>query len=119
MINIDILNNIGIDYSEGLERFMFDQELYEAVLSAFVESDAYDKSIKAYKDNNIENLMYVVHEVKGSSGNAGLYKLYVESCMLMNLLRSPSYTEDEYIDCYNKYIVEYEKVYKGIKKALL
>ena len=118
MIKADVLNKAGIDYSAGLERFMGDPELYEMVLAAFVRADVAERARAAYETNDRDTLLAVVHEAKGSSGNAGLTGVYAEASVLVALLRSGSYTEDALSEGFRLFETTYLKARNGIKAAL-
>lgn len=118
MINAEKLNEVGIDYQAGLSRFMDNLELYEAVLNAFLSDNISERAQDAYENRDYETLYSVIHGVKGSSGNAGLTKLYIETSNFAALLHSKNFTEDEVIEHYNRFERAYTKTYDGIKSAL-
>ena len=118
MINAEVLTKAGIDYQAGLTRFMNDPELYEAVLTAFASEDVLERAQAAYDADDREGLLRVVHEAKGSGGNAGLDRLYAEASALVSLLRGPSYTDDELAEVYQRFTAAYLSARKGIRAAL-
>lgn len=118
MIKAEELNKAGIDYSAGLKRFMDDPELYEMVLAAFLRADTSRRARAAYDAHDHETLLSVVHEVKGSGGNAGLDRLYTEASALVVLLRSRDYTEDELMKSYMRFEAAYLTAQEAIKEAL-
>lgn len=112
------LNKAGIDYSAGLKRFMDDAALYEMVLAAFARADTPQRARAAYDANDRETLLSVVHEAKGSSGNAGLELLYTEASALVKLLRSQGYTDDELAQGFLRFEKCYLSMQEAIKAAL-
>lgn len=114
MIDKNVLNAAGIDYSEGLERFMGDTELYEMVLRAFVRADIAERSRAAYDKNDREALLRAVHEAKGSCGNAGLNQIYVKAGALVKLLRGGDYIEEELTESF----LQFEKAYLSTQTAI-
>lgn len=114
MIHADVLNNAGIDYAAGLERFMGDPALYEMVLSAFLRADVATRARAAFDAHDHEALLAAVHEAKGAGGNAGLDLIYREANALVLLLRSGSYTEDELA----KGFLRFEKAYLSARTAI-
>lgn len=114
MIHADTLRAAGIDYDAGLERFMGDPELYEMVLASFARSDMARRARAAYDANDRDALLKVVHEAKGSSGNAGLDRLYAEASELVKLLRSHDYAEAEYTERY----LGFEALYGAVRAAI-
>ena len=118
MINAEMLNNAGIDYAAGLERFLNDADLYAAVLTAFVSEDVLERAQKAYRADDRQLLLRTVHEAKGSSGNAGLDFVYAEASALVALLRSTGYTDEELKETYDHFTAAYMKARSAIKAAL-
>lgn len=118
MINAELLNQAGISYEEGMNRFMDDAELYEAVLEAFLDEDILERATAAYEAKDNAQLLRVVHEAKGSGGNAGLDKLYAEASALVKLLRSPSFTGDALDIDYERFVKAYTVARDGIRAAL-
>lgn len=118
MIDAERLTRAGIDYAAGLERFMNDPELYEAVLTAFAGENILDRARVAYEKKDYAQLLNVVHEAKGSGGNAGLDNVYAEASALVKLLRSPSYTDEEVKEDYERFARTYTASQDGIKAAL-
>lgn len=118
MIKAEELNKAGIDFNAGLTRFMGDSELYERVLAAFLRADTSRRARAAYDANDRETLLSVVHEVKGSSGNAGLDLLYTEASSLVKLLRSNDYTDDELTENFRRFEQNYLSAQTAIKAAI-
>ena len=118
MINADALNKAGVDYNAGLKRFMNDPELYEMVLAAFARADIAQRARAAYDANDRETLLKVVHEAKGSGGNAGLDKVYVEASALVKMLRSHDYTDDELTQGFERFESAYMTICDAVKASL-
>ena len=114
MIDKDVLNAAGIDYSEGLERFSGDAEFYEMVLRAFVRADIAERSRAAFDADDREALLSAAHEAKGSGGNAGLKRIYAQASALVKLLRSGDYTEEELTESF----LQFEKAYLSTQTAI-
>lgn len=118
MINPEKLRDAGIDYDAGLERFMNDKSLYEAVLRAYIEKDIRVRAKNAFDSGNMTELMKIVHEQKGSSGNAGFSVLYKKASALVALMRSENYSQFELKETYGEFEEEYIKVFEAVKSAL-
>ena len=118
MINAEELNKAGISYEAGMERFMNDAELYEAVLSAFSGEDMAERAQAAFDAGDRQGLMRVAHEAKGSGGNAGLDRVYAEANALVKLLRSEGYTDDELTEDYRRFNEAYIAARDAIRAAL-
>lgn len=118
MIEPEELNKAGIDYNAGLARFMGDPSFYELVLDAFARADIPQRARAAYDSNDRETLLSVVHEAKGSSGNAGLNLLYAEARALVKLLRSQDYTDAELSESYLRFESTYLSTQSAIKASI-
>lgn len=118
MMNAEMLKKAGVNYNAGLTRFMGDRQLYERVLSIFVHDDLPQRARAAYDSDDRDTLRRIVHEAKGSSGNADLTNVYDKACALTTLLRSEDYTDDELrvgFLCFEK---TYSMMQKAIKAAM-
>ncbi|MDO4546691.1 MAG: Hpt domain-containing protein [Clostridia bacterium] len=88
MMNIARLEQAGVNYHKGVNRFLGDAELYELVLMSFLDSDILARSEDAYNSRDYKKLFECVHEMKGASGNADMEALYRISCTLTETLRN-------------------------------
>ena len=118
MINAERLSQAGIDYDAGMRRFLNDAELYEAVLTAFVDEDILERAEAAYRAGDRDGLFRVIHEAKGSGGNAGLDDVYAEASALVLLLRGNACTAGELTDAYERFVRAYTAARDGILAAL-
>ena len=103
MIHANILKDAGIDCDAGLERFMKDAELYEAVLSAFAADDIVERARAAFDGRNTDMLLRVIHEAKGASGNAGMDAVYTLSAETVAMLRKADFTEEALAESYLRF----------------
>lgn len=117
-MNIKYLTDAGIDYKAGVERFLDDPELYEAILNAFLNDDLLSRAEAAYESGDRNALRLVIHEAKGSSGNAGFLNIYAAASELSALLRGGNYTDDELRAGFRRFESVYSTVYSGVSAAL-
>lgn len=82
-----ILAKYGIDYQQGLERCMGDEEFYERFLAMFLNDDAFERAALAYEKRDLEALFQCLHELKGVCGNAAMTELYEAVCPIVEMLR--------------------------------
>lgn len=118
MMNIELLKKAGIDYEAGLKRFLNDSELYEDVLTAFAADDLLERAQEAFRGGDRQQLLKVVHEAKGSCGNADLTNAYTEASALVTMLRSINCTDEEVAEGFKRFEETYEFVRNGIRAAL-
>ncbi len=78
----------GIDIEEGLERWMYDTDMYREILVHVyeTESDRVDNIIKALSVGDIEKAQYIVHALKGVAGNISATHLYEAASILERAL---------------------------------
>lgn len=118
-MNISFLQDAGIDYTAGIQRFMGDVALYQTILTMFFQDDCLARAETAYAQGDNDALLTVAHEVKGSSGNADMTRLYHASCDLVDLLRkNPTATTKDITPTYESFRRAYLATLEGIRKAL-
>ncbi len=66
----------GIDYKQGLERFSGNAELYEKFLVKFAMNEEAAKAAELLESGDIEGAFFVIHTLKGTSGNLSINGLY-------------------------------------------
>lgn len=118
MMNTERLLDAGIDYKAGVNRFQGDADLYEVVLKAFLKETILEQAQAAYENDDFSTLYRCVHEIKGSSGNMDMTKLYGASSQMVSLLRSNTRAVQELEICFKKLKDAYEMAYEGIQEAM-
>lgn len=116
-LDASMLMRAGVDYDAGIARFLGDKELYEEVLSAFLADDSLSKARCAFEKRQGDELLAVVHEVKGSSGNADMVDLFKASCDLVLLLRSRPFSDEDLREAFSSFEAAYETAREGIRTA--
>lgn len=87
-MDINDLQSNGIDYIEGLDRFRKNKNIFHEVLIDFIDDESFQESKKAFLNNDYDNLLLTVHELKGVSGNIGLSTLHDKAAVVVDLLRA-------------------------------
>ena len=87
MMNIEALNQAGIDYHRGVTRFMEDAVLYESMLTAYLDEDTYARMESAFAAGDYRQAFACVHELKGLSSNLDMVDLNAACRTLTELLR--------------------------------
>ena len=74
---ISCMENIdGLNTGKGLERFDWDEKLYQRVLQSFVTNTRIIlETIEDVKEGNLEDYIFAVHGIKGSSRGIGADKV--------------------------------------------
>ena len=116
-MDIRVLEEYGINYKSGLERFLGDVELYEMVLDAFLKDTTLEKAKNALEEKDYKQLFEFIHQLKGSSGSSDMIELYNASCKLVELLRNDVYDEERIYECFFEVESSYIRTKEGITKA--
>lgn len=108
------IENAGINYNEGLERFANNQALYEKFLFKFKNDPNFSDLQKYIKEEDWENAFKSAHALKGISGNLSLENIYDTTRKIVEDLRinkTNNITElnNELINYYNKCIEVLQK----------
>lgn len=100
MTNIKELEAAGIDYEEGLTRFMDDAELFNSILVSFLDDTTFNEAQMAMNEKNYPQLMECTHAIKGVAGNLSMSRLYKASSELTELLRGKVPFDDKTAEAY-------------------
>jgi HPt (histidine-containing phosphotransfer) domain-containing protein len=117
-MDIKGLERAGIDYEEGLERFMGDADLYQMVLRSFLDDGCLERARTAFDARDADGLFSCAHETKGSAGNASMTDLYRAACALVETLRAGRFVDDEVAPAFADFTDAYGRARSGISKAL-
>lgn len=77
----------GIEYGQGLERFMGKKELYHRFLGKFLNDASYRDFCTAYEAGDLVTSEKTVHTLKGTSGNLSLMRLYRAADAMVQAIR--------------------------------
>ncbi len=77
----------GIEYGQGLERFMGKKELYHRFLGKFLDDASYRDFCTAYEAGDLVTSEKTVHTLKGTSGNLSLMRLYRAADAMVQAVR--------------------------------
>ncbi|MEA4816148.1 MAG: Hpt domain-containing protein [Lachnospiraceae bacterium] len=115
---MDILKLIdsGINYEEGLKRFLGNHEMYERMLVVFINDENFKNAKKNIKDKNYEALFSCVHEIKGMSGNLSLTSLYNEASEFVCFLKNKNFKD--FNEAFSRFENEYLKIVSAIEAAV-
>jgi PAS domain S-box-containing protein len=113
--NIEIPNLKDINTQEGLSRVNNNAKLYQKILLNFYDSNTniIEQIKQAYKTNNEELALRLVHTIKGVSGNIGANNLHISTKELEDALKNKNYTSLE--ELLRLYSIELNKVLDSIK----
>lgn len=105
----------GISYDEALLRFVGNEKLYEKYLVKFLDDKHMEDAVKAYKEGKSEELLELVHALKGEAGTLGLMELFAACSAVVADLRNQRLTELE--EKMHRIDTAYEKCVGIIREA--
>lgn len=115
-MNKEILVSHGIEYDKGLARFAGDVEIYEMVLMSFLEDTCLETAKAALEKGDYETIFAVTHELKGSSGNCDMTRLFRISDELCEMTRGGKYKGNE--DAVKARFPEFEEAYTQVIEGI-
>lgn len=88
MMNRDLLLAAGIDYEDGLYRFMNNPQLYEKFIRHFLEDPTFGELRESLARADTELAFRAAHTLKGVAGNLSLRSLLTAVDPVVEALRS-------------------------------
>jgi len=77
----------GINYDEGVARFVGNAEMYEHFLNEFLSDPTFALLDTAMGEKNISSAFQAAHTLKGVTGNLSMDRLYQKLAALTDALR--------------------------------
>lgn len=84
----ELLTANGVDYSEAMDRFGGNEELYWRIAAKFPDDPHYAELEAALERNDIEAAYRHAHALKGVAGNLSFGTLYRAACRVTDVLHS-------------------------------
>jgi len=78
---------VGINYEEGVSRFVGNAQLYEKFLREFLRDTTFAELSAAMQKGDVEAAFRAGHTLKGRTGNLSLTALYAHLVALVDALR--------------------------------
>lgn len=96
----------GIDYDEGVEKFMGERELYEGLLVDFLTENTFDEAERCLKVGDGDGFLRAVHAMKSVTGTLAMNGLYRLCFDTVEALRGgdESYAEELFSEAYLAYL---------------
>lgn len=115
-MKVQVLMDAGIDYDDGLIRFMGFKDIYENFIIEFPNDLSFQLALDSFKQKNYEQMFFNLHALKGVAGNLSLKRLYKIIYEVVELLRFKKYAEVEVP--FNLLIKEYQVVIDAINISI-
>ncbi len=116
-MNTAILKAAGIDYDNGIRRFMDDREIYEDALNIFAEQINLNGVNDAFKSKDYPRMFDEIHSLKGAVGSLEMTYLYSSVCTLTELLRNAPYSENDIALELRRTTIEFDRLVRAINSA--
>ena len=78
----------GINYNEGVERFVGSAQMYEMFLKKFLDDETFKALDEAMENGNVKEAFNAAHTLKGVTGNLSLNRLFEKLEPFVEVLRS-------------------------------
>jgi HPt (histidine-containing phosphotransfer) domain-containing protein len=88
------LEQAGVDYDKGLERFMGNVALYHKFLLKFLVDGSYADFVKELAAGDLVLAEKSVHTLKGTSGNLSLMRLFEAADATVQAIRTGQGSEE-------------------------
>ncbi len=112
-----ILQDVGVDVDEALDRFVDDEELYIECLAKFSENANLKDLLDAIETNDAKVCFEKAHLIKGVASNLGFDYLYKDIAILTDVFRAGSMKYDAYN--LDDVIEDYNNVLEAINKVII
>ncbi len=109
---IKILEDIGVDYDDVMERFVDNDALYLKCLYKFLEDDNFKTMCEGIEEKDALKAFEGAHALKGVSANLGFEDLVMEVCIITEVFRAGRLDYNE--SNFERLKSEYEKTIKAI-----
>ncbi|MCI2056543.1 MAG: Hpt domain-containing protein [Oscillibacter sp.] len=120
-MNREHLIAAGVDYDEGLHRFMGKTEKYEKYLRMIFQESSMDDLLRFLQEKNYSEAFRAAHTLKGNSGNLSMNRFYHTINPLVETLRgsdgpnAPVSSEDP-MPLYEKVKEAYEQARRAVEE---
>lgn len=106
------LSKAGVSATEGIERFNGDKEMYEEVLTNFVNDTSFAQLCEAVENKDVDAAFKAAHSLKGVAGNLSMNRLFDDIYPMVEILRAGSLEQVE------DYMVTVKKDYEDVIQAI-
>ncbi len=86
-MDIQILEQAGIHYKEGVNRFMGKAEMYEKYMEKFLKDQTFLSFKEAMEEKDYPKAFREAHNLKGVAGNLSFHTLFEEVSQEVEFLR--------------------------------
>ncbi len=117
-IQLDILESLGADYQEIMERFLENEDFYLKLLEKFSKKPDIYEIEAALDKEDFEGAFRLAHSIKGGSANMGLTYLSEAMVELTDALRNPPYDMEKIRPLYSEAKANFEDTMAQVEIVL-
>lgn len=113
-MNLIKLEKLGLNYEEGLHRFMGNEGLYNKFLVKFISNTDSEKLKQAIEKNDYKVAFFYAHSLKGIVGDLSLNTLFDDVCRVVEDVREdvkPTLKKD-----FKSYYKNYLNIIEALKE---
>ncbi|SFB84769.1 Hpt domain-containing protein [Ruminococcus albus] len=107
----------GIDYADGLEKFMDEELLYCGLLVNFLTENTFEEAKRCMDSGDDEGVMRAVHSMKSVTGTLSMYELYTLCYDTVDALRGGD--RESALDSFGRAYEVYKRTVECIKRVIV
>lgn len=114
-MNGKILVNSGVEYYDGVRKFMNRTDIYERLLKNFVKENSFEEAKEAINKKDFDKVLKSIHGMKSVTGTLCMPLLYEKCCIIVDQIRAENFqkAEEEFKIAYDSY----QKIISAIQKS--
>ena len=112
--DIKRLEDCGLDYNEGLERFLGEAELFDGLLINFLTDNEFDEAKRCVDNGDLKGAEKAVHAMKSTTGTLSMNGLYKLCCEAMDAIREGDAERTKLI--FGKAYEEYKRIAECLRE---
>lgn len=111
----DILTKSGVEYDEGIEKFLGEKELYDELLVNFLTDNTFDEAKSCVEREDYEGVLRTIHAMKSVTGTLCMNKLYRKCCQVVDSVRAKDFARVK--PAFDEAYGMYETIFKAIESG--
>ncbi|MGN0595415.1 MAG: Hpt domain-containing protein [Hominimerdicola sp.] len=114
-MNGKLLVEAGVEYFEGVKKFMNRTDVYERLLKNFIKENSFEEAKNAIEQKDYETVLKSIHGMKSVTGTLCMPFLYEKCCSVVDNIRANQLVqaESDFALAYDSYT----KIISTIQKA--
>ena len=114
--DIQELEKSGVDYREGLEKFMGEEDLYNGLLVDFLTENTFDEAASSLEIGDEDGFLKAVHAMKSVTGTLSMNGLYRLCFDTVEEIRSGE--PEQARECFGEAYEVYSRIAECIRRLI-